>query len=590
MFFLSRIIFIGLLAIRIYGMELPPSQPAESIIVPDVSVKYDEEKNKFQKYKLDQPEKFIETIRKQLKKEQNPTAYLKQLRLFASRLLMQAMIIQQSAYNTYLNHYYTDLVHKDEKLMEQIGAKKGSRGFELIPKEGTEQDFAEMLTHSQILNAAIYTPEQLQVIFAWIIDPSKGSFINKFGLNRKIVHEGNETKKLLKVYAKALDDVATPALEENLITYIGDEPKIITDNLENLVRFFKNQKRYHDKLKKYKALTTSESVPVALMKDFDDEELKNTTLYEQTHTWYEKLYQIIRQELFNTYAELIKKNPQDTTLKDNLTPLPLSLVAKNVLPKIFPKELPTFKKPSETIILPSLDKELAQARAAWQQAQKEKEEQERKIQESKPIEPQTQTIIKSTTQPVFKEIEETDKEIIIQNQKNNTVEKIFKTDRPNQIKKLPPIAYTDWVKMWFDAPQEALVKQGYTTFGNPKHEAPENRWRPIVRHAFSPKIDTFIKTWGTQSEIDSRRVKDKKDILITMPGKITSNDPMKKLSQTGVYTYIIDSENGQWYHRMFTPEDSRQLIEDLILKGFFSPEMSGYYDVFFPPLREKYLH
>jgi hypothetical protein len=58
-------------------------------------------------------------------------------------------------------------------------------------------------------------------------------------------------------------------------------------------------------------------------------------------------------------------------------------------------------------------------------------------------------------------------------------------------------------------------------------------------------------------------------------------------SETGVYSYIIDSENGLWYHRMFEPQTGQKMIADLFEKGYFSPKMTGYYDVFFPPLEKR---
>ncbi len=69
--------------------------------------------------------------------------------------------------------------------------------------------------------------------------------------------------------------------------------------------------------------------------------------------------------------------------------------------------------------------------------------------------------------------------------------------------------------------------------------------------------------------------------MITIPGKMEYPDGTE---ETGVFTYIIDSENGQWYHRMFTPSSHKKMAEDFMQKGFFSPEIKGYYDVYFPPL------
>ena len=70
---------------------------------------------------------------------------------------------------------------------------------------------------------------------------------------------------------------------------------------------------------------------------------------------------------------------------------------------------------------------------------------------------------------------------------------------------------------------------------------------PVVLHAFPQLVDEYIYKYGSVSQTPSRMVKGKKDIMVTIPGKMEYPDGNE---ETGVFTYIIDSANGQWFHRM----------------------------------------
>ena len=111
-----------------------------------------------------------------------------------------------------------------------------------------------------------------------------------------------------------------------------------------------------------------------------------------------------------------------------------------------------------------------------------------------------------------------------------------------------------------------------------------SRWKPIALHAFSPLIDEYINQWGHITTIKNRRNPAQEDILITIPGKIIYPPGAQPQEEAGIFAYIIDSKNGQWYHRMFTAGTLSELTKNLFEKGYFAPEMTGYYDVFFPPL------
>ena len=580
-----RIIYpILLLYLSPYLFGFQPSQQTK-VIPSNISLKLDQEKNKFHKYQINNPEKFLEKLRKELNKAKDPIKYLESLRLFASRLLVQAILVQKNADDNYIAIYIEQLKQHIDKIIEELAAKRVADNlFEIVPEN--DEQLAEILAHSKLLQEQeLYTPEQRQVIYSWIIDPRKGKFLHLFGRHRKFVQEGFLAKKIKKETEKIFDLHANPLLHADF-EYIQNVPKIIQTFSEFLTGIFENYQEFWSKIEKYQKHSKNEYMPPLITKDFDEKNKDISQLYETTSQWYQKLYSLIYQELIATLKE------QRADILKNLRPLPEAAVIAKIIPSILSKELPPFIPPSQTIKLPSLDNELEKARTEWEKEQKEiaaKEVQEKaaSLASVKAQRPPKKIKKSELDGSYILAGQETPIQIFIHNPKNKTTEIIFKTDKPNQIKSLPPINYTNWVKMWFENPQKALEEQGYTTFGSPKFEPLKDRWKPIAWHSFSTLIDEYIPAWGTQSEINSRRVPGKKDILITIPGQIIYRADDKELSKTGVYTYIIDSQNGQWYHRMFTPEDKKQLIEDFISKGYFSPQMTGYYDVFSPPLPGK---
>ena len=89
---------------------------------------------------------------------------------------------------------------------------------------------------------------------------------------------------------------------------------------------------------------------------------------------------------------------------------------------------------------------------------------------------------------------------------------------------------------------------------------------PVVLHAFPQLVDEYIYKYGSVSQTPSRMVKGKNDIMVTIPGKMEY--PTGK-EETGVFTYIIDSANGQWFHRMFTPSSHKKMAADFMEKRIF---------------------
>lgn len=133
--------------------------------------------------------------------------------------------------------------------------------------------------------------------------------------------------------------------------------------------------------------------------------------------------------------------------------------------------------------------------------------------------------------------------------------------------------YTQAINEWFANPQAMLENQGYLDPSNPKFKFRNNA---KFAHSFALAVDNFINQLGKQTTTHSRIVPNKMDILITIPGVIYYDSK----SEPGLFTYIIDSQNGQWYHRLFVARTGQQLLTEYLQKGF--------YEIEFPPLSTDY--
>lgn len=150
---------------------------------------------------------------------------------------------------------------------------------------------------------------------------------------------------------------------------------------------------------------------------------------------------------------------------------------------------------------------------------------------------------------------------------------IFKTDKPHQLTlDFAQCHYTEWVEQWFKDPRAALTFQGYTDPENKKFTHPDHYNRVRAVHAFPREVDAFVNIWAVQEQIESRSVKGKYDVQLTLPCILRYGS--KK--EMGILRYIIDSANKQCYHRTFEPRTGKQLLSNNRQKGFF--------DVEFPPL------
>jgi hypothetical protein len=172
-------------------------------------------------------------------------------------------------------------------------------------------------------------------------------------------------------------------------------------------------------------------------------------------------------------------------------------------------------------------------------------------------------------------LEETEDYILIDDPKNTIKIKLFKTEKsnftPTTIFQKYPLSYTPWVNKWFEDPKQALKEQGYYDIQNTLKYSPttEKERKVTTLHAFAKIVDKYIPLYGKMQKIENKNKK-QQDILITMPGIVFCNS--KNQWQSGLFTYIIDSNNKSWYHRNFTARKGKDLIEEYYQKGFYEIE------------------
>ena len=173
-----------------------------------------------------------------------------------------------------------------------------------------------------------------------------------------------------------------------------------------------------------------------------------------------------------------------------------------------------------------------------------------------------------------KVLEETDEYILINDPSNEIRIKIFKTNseyKPTIDTKSPQ--YTESINCWFEDPEKDFKQREQKRQELNSKRNYWNKEETTTIHAFSKLVDNYLADGAIQSTTSSRRTLGKKDILLTLPGCIYYSDSK---FETGLFTYIIDSTNGQWYHRNFVSRSGQELIGEYYQKGF--------YEVEFPPL------
>lgn len=577
------------------GMDAP-QETTETIPVKLIDI-HNKEQRKFKRYNLEKPETFLTIIREAFNYDSDKEKYLKNVQALASALLAQhqAMDLLGQA------SYYGDLFLKQKDLFYRIAKQMHTtiKDNEIIQYEPeTSEQLNIVLAHADLVrNVEMLSEQELAIVFSWILDTSKGKWLNNLGLLRKNTHEG----VLLDNKREQVQDKA-----EKTVLLVDGSPfinpiseQLTKENIAYVSNFHQGTKKLIQLEEKGASLNTLE----AANREYVKNNAQTAQLYRIHQYEYQKLYEIVLKELKHVYQEAtIAKQKISPVI---LFPIPEQLRKQNHIPAKFPEKLETIKNP-ETYLTPfSLDSELEKARAEWEKSQAQAPAKKKYVKRSKKITPITDeaTSEKETSGPAasapvkirtaaddsyIAEGAEDDIQIIIEDPKNDATITLFKTKmspaNAARLKNLPRKDYTPNVQQWFDNPKKARIDQGYTDPKSLKYRAGEPAWKPIVLHAFSRIVDDYLYQYGTVGEVASRSEKDKKDILVTVPGKLEYPNGDE---ETGVFAYIIDSKNGQWYHRMFTPHDSKRLLADLFEKGYFAPEMTGYYDVFFPALPKK---
>lgn len=554
--FFILIIFIPLLQ----AMDAPTAVTSLEEIPSAIKGKYDEEQKRFNSYRLDQPASyFLEKLRANLGKDNNIDQYLDYLHIFANLLLAQHYLMSDLFNHFYINDYAEKLKIKDAEIHTKLGARKVEGENRYILTAPSIVILNELAAHRSLIEHKVkLTTDQLKTVIKWGFsdDPwlrllSESLLIADLGFPlAPEVKKVNEKSYATRNYV--LDTFAPISKTYNKLPSIIKVNSAGLNNVKNAM------------------IAPNRDEMVSVVSDA-------SYLYSHTHKLYQQLYKIVRAEITNTIRELLaqKKDIRAFTKFSN------NLFSEISNQKVLPAELPLIPKP-QLFTLAQYDELKAQVA---------KELEEEKV--KREIERKRNTKIHQTADgsSYILEFEDTPTSITIHNLKNNTQEIIFKHESPFEIdksgKNIFPIKYTDWVNQWFINPKEAIATQGYTNPTSPKFRAGEPAWKPIVLHAFSPIVDDYIKQWGRITTIKNRRNPAQEDILITIPGKIIYPAGSQPQEEAGVFAYIIDSVNGQWYHRMFTTGSLSELSKNLFEKGYFAPEMTGYYDVFFPPLAPR---
>ncbi len=548
-----------------FSMDKPPQgtplvqKTQEQEISADLRDKFNEEQKRFIGYRLDQPQDyFIKKLRDNLGKDNNIDQYLDYLHVFANLLLAQHYLISDLFNHFYINNYGEELKIKDAQIHTKLGARKVEENRYIL----TAPSIAilnELAAHRSLVeHKEKLTTDQLKTAIKW----------------------GFSHDPWLHLLSESLliTDLGFPLAPE--IKKI-DEKTYTTRNyvLDTFAPITKTYNKLPSIIKVNSAgLNNVKNAMIAPNRDEMVSVVSNAAyLYSYTHAWYEQLYKIIRAEISNTIRELLAQKKDVSAF----TKYSVNLFSELSNQKVLPSELPLIPKP-QLFTIAQFDELKAQV-AKELEEEKVKREIERKR--------NTKTNQTADGSSYILEFEDTQTSITIHNLKNNTQEIVFKHESPFEIdksgKNIFPIKYTDWVNQWFVNAKEAIATQGYTNPTSPKFRAGEPAWKPIVLHAFSPLVDDYIKQWGRITTIKNRRNPGQEDILITIPGKMIYPPGSKPQEEAGVFAYIIDSANGQWYHRMFTTGSLSELSKNLFEKGYFAPEMTGYYDVFFPPLASR---
>jgi len=596
--------------------ETPSQMPFEKItpkflalystMIEPSSTFISQEKQKFKKINLTDSKDLLAHLRNSLDYK-HPLVYLRNLQIIASFLLLQDLWFQMESAEDFLYMFESYLYDESKKLTEQIDPlsfESMRKGIYLIQRNLSPELANIVLVYPELIKPELFDQHTQDILYKLIF--SRDSKIRDFGSFLRV----SQSQKIIrpeykKTAAPTVDFLALLRNNRNLAVELPA-------NELDFFLFFSNElmKNYNEFAEKNIALKSrskgKEFSITEILKDLHKKKRTLAASYFGVRDSYQKLYEIIRKEMSDVIKDQIEKDKTlvRTLLSFHEVPMKGDLLS---LPKTLPASFLPFKNPPEYIKLPTFDDELEKAYEKWKKdgspeiakpiiirkmrRKPKKKPSELVLPEEESVEEKSEESQKSSEPAVIKQADdgsymlegdETDQRITIYNPDHNTTEIVFKTANPNAVKEKLTPDYTDWVKQWFKDPQQAIKDQGYTDPKSKKLTEPRMYWKPIALHAFSQLVDSFIQKWGKKTEVANRRNPGQMDTLITLPGMMIYADGTQ---ETGVFAYLIDSRTGKWYHRMFEPQGTQKLVQDLLEKGFFNPGMTGYYDVAFPALK-----
>lgn len=184
-------------------------------------------------------------------------------------------------------------------------------------------------------------------------------------------------------------------------------------------------------------------------------------------------------------------------------------------------------------------------------------------------------------------LEETDDYLEFADPKNDLTTRILKTDQSEKSvtwseEQLAQITQTDWIKKWYEDPNQALQDQNYMDPTSKKFTHPDNYRKTIAYHTPGLILNSYMKRLAQQGEIASRKTEGQIDTVFTMPGVQFYKEKLRdgKSWKAGIFAWLIDgSDKKTNYHIEFRPTEITKMANDWIAKG--------YLEVNFPSLDEE---
>ncbi len=630
----------------LYSMEPKPSQEFE--IPTDVVLIAERHTKTLEKY-LNNIPLLIEELHKDFAQRENVTEYATALQMLASFIFWHNELIKKITWYYQLDTLKMDLNNSFRELKEALNLKMEAKDkkyifkFNNLPDSLIANIISNPIFFRQVNQDATFSLEDSATLYSLMQDPDQDIWLRALGCLFFIVHYRTVTDEI-KFYTQKIFSffisyygidllLQSSRVSNELVGGTWHWPKEYTQMLDAI-----------DRLAEKKHVTKNQiRIQEHGEYPFVKKIFKEARAYPYFFPLQNDLYKTIYRELSSTLTAELQKNKNFLALpflkiiviltdsKINIRrdhealvqSIKNSSMAKDypslkdymekmiaAIPIYLPKELTFAVPPLHIANFPSYDclkpkvngiiEQLDAAKKVSTLKKNRRKPRSKQVTQSAPVPASTEVPqeIKTVAPELHKikqspydnsfvlEKEDTASEVIIHDPRHNTITTLFKPAKKSDIDPAPfiPLKYTDWVSMWFINPQEALQLQGYKDPKSTKYVG-EAKYQYIIDiHDFARLVDDYISQLALVSKTTNKKNPKREDFLITIPGRMQYADGTQ---ETGIYSYLIDSENGQCYHRMFEPQSGTKIISDLFEKGYFNPDMTGYYEVFFPPLEKK---